>query len=434
MPKLLAAVAARYSATVVQFAISILIARQVSVADMGVYLSIFGLITSLSVLAGAGAADGIVRIYPELAERSQRRQADAVMASYLRFGLWTSCVLALALGGASLLLGAGLPLLLPATLWALGYAVMTIGSQALVAVGRTGLGTFLYYGSANWASLLAIGAWITLPGQIDLTEIVWAVAMGSLLAGGACMIFAWKAAILSEARSGGAVKAIVRIGVPMTSVRLAQAALIWSPVWVAGVFFGPDRAAIVGLASRLVMSVAAAVAALRFASRPQLVTLTLRGDWDDAEVLGRRMADFCAGLCVIVLVGNIALGRIVLPAIFGHEYRDVWFAVALLLVGIVFESAAGPSDEILKLTGAAGLVFYSQVVVLVVGVGVQCIFGVLGSASGVMVAASVAFGGLYIYYACVVARRYGVTPFSLGRLLRRWTGPGTMRMNERALF
>lgn len=434
MPKFLWAISARYSATIVQFAISVMIAHQLSPTSMGIYLGIFGLITSASVLAGLGAADGIVRVYPEVFAAEGCEEADHLCASYLRFGSWTSFALAVALGGLAGVVSGEASLIAPASLWAAGYLLTTVGSQALVSIGRSNIGTFLYYGSSNWFSLVAVTACFMLPGRADLVQVGWAVALGSFAAGASCLFIAQRSVCRPSRaiRPSASIVNIIRVGMPMTLVRLAQSALIWSPVWIAGAFFGANNAAVVGLASRLVVSVGAAVAALRFASRPQLVALTLRGEWSEVESIGRAMAHFCGLLSAVVFIGNLALGRFIWPVIFGREYKDVWIAIALLLVGVIIESAAGPSDEILKLTGAAGLVLSTQLAVLVAGVISQCALGALGTPRLVLLAASISFGGLYVYYGFIVAKRHNITPFVLGSVCAKWVRSQSMRSDSGA--
>jgi O-antigen/teichoic acid export membrane protein len=365
--------AARYGALFIQFAVVALVTRALSKSEAGVYLSLNGVVQASFFLAGFGAPDGLVRTVSTLRGLGQVNEAGRVLFRGTVFSLGTlvptACVIGLAVSAISRDLTLGFLFML----WWASYGVMFVVAQALVAIGRAELGTFAFY------TLINVGLAVVL---------VPAAVFGAVVSARSAIIFTVLGAFVSlavfspvfirAARRAGATPGSApamaetrRVGVAIAANRILQAACIWSPVWIVSILHGAAWGAVVAVGSRLVGVVGAALAAINFSIRPQLVDLAVGGSDDELRKLLRRVSSFALGVVVVALAGDLVVGRVVIKMLFGAGYGQVTWVLALLLVGAAGDAIAGAAAEVVKMLGSAGWLVGVQTVVFSLGAGLQ---------------------------------------------------------------
>ena len=190
--------------------------------------------------------------------------------------------------------------------------------------------------------------------------------------------------------------------------RVVQASLIWLPVWVAGIALSLEDVSLIGLSTRLVSAVAAVVAAVKFSIRPQLAALAATGDWLGIRAVASRIALYTSTLAVFAVLFFLLLGDAAVEIVFGDGYDRIGLIIALLLIGTIGESMAGPVDEILKMSGSAGIVLTVQLLLLPISAGLELIMAFLLGVEGLAIAYGVTFGFMYMSLWAHIIRKHRV--------------------------
>ena len=419
----LGALASRYGALAAQFVIVVLVARGLGKADAGIYLALFGVMTTTTVFVGWGAPDGLVRAVPELIAR---RRDDAVFATVLKAAAWTGGS-ALVMVGGLLAIGAGRGmapgLLMLAAGWWLAYAAVFFCGQALVALGRATLGAFVFYAANNLLLLVTTAPYLLLTHAPDvagtLRASLAASALAAVFAAGllAVTVRPW----VRRLPRGGFVDAdgAMGLGLVIALARMAQSALYWVPTWVVAAVSGPAEAALMGTAGRLLIAATAVIAVFRFTIRGRIVTAGARGDRAAITRMARAAATVATLCAVAALAFVLVAGSGLFVMIFGHGYRGVAPVLAMLLVGAIGESVGGPVDEVLKYQGQARPVLIG----LIVTVAGEVLLARLLAPYGAVAAAAaqaIAFGAMYTFQIALCWRRLGIliVPYVRPRDLR----------------
>lgn len=403
-------VLARYGSIAVQLFVVLAATRTLSIDDAGAYFSVSGIVLTTYFLAGVGLPDGLVKTAPGLFAQGQLGHASF----QLRRGVLIS-VATLPIGGflcatAVGLLWSDFTTALLAGCWWIAYGAILVGSQAIVALGHGAVGAGIFYSAANLGLAVVLLPASLVVGHFTLNELlsISAIAVGAM--GAATLIYSFarvqreteRETVRTSLRDAWKQGALIAVG------RAVQAALIWSPVWVAGVFLGAADAALVGLASRLMSAAAALIASIRFSVRPELSRLAALDRWHEIGALSSRIAfvatAFALGLAV--LVG--ASGWLALPALFGPEYRGSGLVLLLLLIATLGESFGGPVDEVLRMSGRAGFVLATQAAALVAGVIAECAAAALGGVLAVSLIYGLVFIAMYAVMVGAVYRQRGV--------------------------
>lgn len=404
------AVGTRYASAVVQFVTAVLVARSLPAADTGVYLSFFGLVTATYPVVALGCPDGFVRLYPEMVAHGRREEAASQLRSYLAFAAVTGLGMSALFGVGAAVLAQDAALGIVVGAWWMGYAAMYVGSQGLVGLGRANAGTFMYYGSTNWFSLLGAGVYLTAASRATLLGVTTVLAAAACIAGAVAIVMLLRFAPSARGHGAFSMRRLLVAGWPIATGRVVQSLLIWSPVWVSALMFGSSAAATVGLASRLVMAVGAAIAVVKFTVRPRLVRSAVDDEWTVVEELGRRIALNCTVLCLAATIGNAVFGWYLLPRTFGSQYDGLSLALALLLIGVIIESMAGPADELLRMTDGAVLMLRLQAVTTVVATLMEVVVGWSLGQGWMLLAFSACFGAMYVGAVRAVYSRQQIIP------------------------
>lgn len=419
MSRYLAPVAARYSSILVQLALMVIVTRVLSQNDAGRYFVIMGVVYATYFLAGFGLPDGIVRFAPAIAATGEEQGATALIARGFRYSLALVPIGAVISGLLIFLYtGGAFTAILTALWWAANGAIFVAG-QTLVAQGRSSLGTALFYTAASVGHVVVSIPLILLAGLDRLDAVLGATTAGAAIAALGCLMVAGRSCG-RPAPERGEVRRAWRQGTEIAAGRVVQSCLLWSPVWVAALLLSPADTATVGLASRLVAAVAAVIATVRFSVRPELARDAAREDWAAIESHSSRIAIFATALAVAAMVAFLLIGDRFVAEVFGTDYRGAAVITALMLIGTIGESFAGPVDEILRMAGHAREVLIAQTAALLAGITAQVIASLAGGLAALTVAYGLTFILLYatLDYRLRALHGIGVLPLPL---LRRRT-------------
>ncbi|MDQ0372109.1 lipopolysaccharide biosynthesis protein [Cellulomonas humilata] len=407
--KYLGPIGVRYLGVAVQFGLVVILANRLTPAASGTYFALLGLVQTTSLLAGVGAPDGIVRLYPTRVAQGDADGANRALTAVAVISVGSAALVGLVVGwvsGVALhdsLLGALVGV------WWFCYGACFALAQVILATGRTTLGATVFYSGINLGIAVVAVPTLLLVPSLDLRGALAAVVGGAVLA--LCVVIAM---VVGHGREVARrfrladVRGAMHWGLPLVSGRVVQALMVWSPVWVATMVLGAAEGASIGLATRLTAAVGAVIASVRYSMRPRLATLASVDGWTEIERVGRSVATGATGLALLAVVTSAIGGEWAVGLLYGAQYEAVAPLLVLLLVGTVGESVGGPVDEILKMSGNGSYVLASQVVALVVGASLQVLAAYVLGLPGIAAAFALAFGAMYAAQMVFAWRRRGI--------------------------
>jgi len=408
----------RYGAIAVQFLIVAMITNSLSMRDTGIYFSIFGLILTTNFASGLGLPDGLVRACPPVAESNNRELVVTLLSSGLTIGFASIAGLSLAFGLFSAGMFGHYSLILPVSVWWASYGVTFLMSQTLVAAGYTRLGTFVFYSAINCGLLLVLLPYLALSSTPPLGHVLYVTMAGAAIAAFvSCTFVIVNVARPNRPQYSTELRAAWTTGLLIALGRIVQAAIIWSPVWVAGVIVDAPGAALIGLATRLVSAVAAVIAAIRFSIRPDLARDAAAGRWTKIEEIASRIAFWASLLALAAIGGTLLLGKPIITIVFGQTYQEAYVLVALFLLGTLGESIGGPVDEILKMSGRAKTVLTFQIFIVAIGLILQSFAATWFGLPGVAIGYAACLAALYAMQIIYLKKSVGI--FVFPRIPRR---------------
>lgn len=394
----------RYGSVAIQLVVISVVARDLDSKGTAQYFSVMGWVLATYFWVGAGLPDGAVKEVPALKVLERTSDSTLLLKRAFRRSLLSLPVGFFASVVAGYAVCANVQAALATGLWWAAYAATFASSQTVVAAGKPRAGTAMFYSAANLGQVCFTVPALIIASPSEASEVLLLAGIGTGISACVCILvtttlidrIGGQAPVPVSAPSDRLIRQAARAGWPIAAGRFVQAAIIWSPVWVASVALSSERAADMGLASRLVSAVAGVIAAVRFSIRPQLSEWAALGDWHAIESKGRSIATAATGLAVAALCGTLTLGWTVVPALFGHQREAAVLLTAMLLFGTIGESIGGPVDEVLKMSGAAIFVLAAQaVLVMVSALGQYAAATMVGSTALAMVY-SMGFIALYI--------------------------------------
>ena len=400
----------RYSSLILQFLVVLLVTRQLQQEEAGVYFEVFGIINATYFLFGAGLPDGLVRFVAH---------ADAVEdRAVIRSMIVRATIISVGLAAVTIVVGVAVSIVVKDALadrwvivltasWWLCYGVTFFTSQVLVATGRAALGAFFFYPAMNIALFVTSVPYLLFASQPELEQTLMAAVGGGVLCAGAAIVFATMATLAYPSSTKRApMQPVFRLGISIGLSRVLQSCLYWIPVWAVGLWHGPAAAALFAIASRLNVAIAAVMAAIRFTIRPTIVRLAAKDDWAGIGIEGRRTATVATAVSVTAILGTVTLGPMAIGLIFGEAYRGAAWILAVLMVGTLGECIGGAVDEILKMTGHAGLVLKILVATVVSEAALVTAMSSLGPVASA-IAQAIVFAGMYGAMLVFVKRHTG---------------------------
>lgn len=390
--KALQAALTRYVSILAGFVQLVAMARALSAEDYGIYLLIFGAVSTLQGLFAFGVPEGALRKAAEALAVNDRSLAGSVIRSLFRVAILCGLGCMVTTAVAASFAGDRWATIWLAGLWLAGWGALSSFSQGLLGLGRAKAGTFYYYALGS-----IVTAVVTLPAILVFDPSLQDLLV---LSSGSYALSALAVGLLLHRERlglpmGGKVSilGLAKLGVPYATARVFQTAFLWSLAWSIGITQGVAQAGVIGTLTRLCSAVWAPFATLRFLYRPDLVQLYATHQHSDLHNRNYRLV--AAALAVaLVLIAVIAVsGDKVLPLILGSTFVGSTTYLLILLGGLVGEAAMGISDEIVRLSGHGHRLLQLQFTLMLTSVGVTLAFGYLD-----MYYALLGYSAFYVSY------------------------------------
>ncbi|WP_269791604.1 hypothetical protein [Stenotrophomonas sp. Iso1] len=409
--KFLIPIISRYSSILVQFILITLIARTLPSHDAGAYFAISGVVLSIYFIAGLGIPDGLVAACPSAAAVGR---SDTIRGMVIK-GLAYSCALSIIVPICTFIIV--LTFLkeadsaFHAAIWSAGYSLTFIASQTLVAMKKVQWGSFIFYSAINACICFSTIPYLLFAASPNLQSALAINAFAALFAGTAALVLTVsQASKLERSPSPASLTALWKNGVLISAGRVVQAAILWTPVWIASVLLTHSDAAELGLAGRLLSIVGALLAAIRFSVRPTLAFLAVKKDWQAVEKISGEVAFVASTFTLTAMGATWLFGEDAIALVYGQDYSAVTALLLIMLGAILAESLSGTVDEALKMSMHSAVALASQVtalaLVVVLGVVLASRYGAPGAAFASVVAFIVMYGiqilGLFRLYGIIV--------------------------------
>lgn len=372
------------------------LARMIGPDQYGIFAFYFSLITLLSLLGGVGFPSAAVRFVA-----SYREVQDwGRLKGFLRVAFATvsvvSALLAILLGMATMLNGAGYGGVPPKVFW-LAFACVPI--LALVRLhaqtARAFLWPVLFEGPArilvpSVLLLVVFAAWL-LGLEPDAQYALGAVLGGAILAGLTLHLILKRRLnpMLSDQPAKYETRLWTVAAIPMLASSGGGFILSEIDILMAGYFLPPRDVAVYQAAARISMLSAMIIYAQNSFVGPRIAGLYHSGRQQEVKDLLVRTVRITLLLSALFVVMLVIFGQSVL-AIFGPEFREGYTALIILLASVLATTSTGPLGLVLNMTGhartAALIVGFSVLLNLIAHVILVPMFGIAGSASAVLVA------------------------------------------------
>ncbi len=380
--------------------VNALLARLLTLEEMGAYFLIFSLVSVAAIIAQVGMTQTVVKLIAEsmATDRPGRGRQTVVLAlrivgvggvavaCFLAFGAaqWLSQNLFNSRAMASV---GGL-----VALWALILSVQQLLAEIYRGFHDIRLAT-IFGGLATsvLSMFLFLILWLV-SGQSNLEHIL----MLTLGAGFSSVLFSslflWTKLAklpLSEGSSMTLLRDIRDTAWPIFLINLFYVVLLQADLWIVGLYSTQDEVALYGVAARTVSMVVLPLMIINAVLPPVIAEMFAKGRLEELEVNLRVLATY-AGIPSIVLLGAfVFFGDIILAMLFGASYQEAAIILAMLSLGQLANVWAGSNGLVLINTG-------QQLTMMFISLGtgllmVSLAYLVVGSYGGVGVAASAAF-------------------------------------------
>jgi len=370
------------------FLVAILLARLLGSEAFGLYAFSYTWAGLLGVVATLGADRYLVRSVSVYEVKHDWRLMKGLLRRTYQLVSVTS--VSIAIGGcivAALWLSSSLRgpfcvamLLVPLT------ALTLLRQGAMQAFGRVVRGQlpeFLIRPVLILAGVLLLG-WLG-SGLLSPTTALWAAVVAAAVAFAVGTVFLLRA-LPDELRSAGARYSTREwMSGSLSMMLVAGAALLnnYVGILVAGTLGGPETAGVYAVVQNSAGVLVLVLLAANMPLAPVVARLYARGEKQELERTTEGVARGCllvsAPVCVVFAIfPDVFLG------IFGEDFRVGSTALAIVAVAQLVNAAAGPTGNVMMMTGheriAAKVVGIAAVVNLVIGVALVPSIGVTGSA------------------------------------------------------
>lgn len=419
MRRTIVPIVTRYGSVGVQLLVVTVVAQKLDAVGTSQYFTLMGWVLTSYFWVGAGLPDGAVKEVPALVVLGHHEEAARVVRRTFAVGLGTIPLGFITSVGFAYQISHQLEAAFGVGLWWSAYAAIFVAAQVLVATGSPALGSAIFYGAANLGQLCITIPAVLLLSTVETADVLTLTGLGTAVTAALSVFVALRAVrrVTTSAQTAGTefhplvdghVRSALHSGAAIAVGRFVQAAIIWTPVWIAGVALNAEAAADMGIASRLVSAVAGVIAAVRFSVRPEIAAAAAVGDWDGIERTGRRIAAAASALAVLAIVSSAGLGGFMIPLIFGDAHQGVAVLTVILLFGTLGESFGGPVDETLKMSGDANFVLLAQLSVVASSAIIQLLSATWLGPEVQAVSYACGFSALYAVLIARLSRARGV--------------------------
>ena len=385
----------RLLVTLTQLVSLALLARLLTVSDMGVYFLVANLVAVVSVVSQLGLTQSLVRFVADALARNLPGRARAAILDVLVMG----GISALATG---LLLQFGLgqwlarsvfqsEAMVAVTLWIALWAVVQIVQRFFDEVFRglhdlrlaaifggivTGILTVIFY-AVLWAR-----------GEADLQSVLIlnVVAFGVSVALSGLVLMVKMRPLRGE--GGLAVGEIISSSWPLFFAAVTNIIMLRADLWILGMYQPEHEVAVYGAAARIITVMTIPLSMASAILTPMIAELHAQGQKDRLEKVLRIVATLGGLPAILVILLFVFVGGPGLELIYGDPfYQEGWPVLVLLGLGQLVNIWSGVCAQLLMMTGhqkAVMVIALATSIMAIVGaimvvepfgmVGVACVF------------------------------------------------------------
>lgn len=413
----------------VAYVSQILFARWMGLHEYGAYAYVVGWISVLAALPTLGLPDAILRFVPEYAARQDWERLRGVIRASWRISLAAGAVLALGGTAAVLLLDHLVALdsrnALILGLWAAPLLAL-VGLQTALARGLTHSAAAAFApGTLVRPLLVLLGASSLVMARYSLTSVTLLSAILLILPLVLLIqLGMFRAALpsaLPDARPVYEARGWLRVAFPLLLVTASSLATTQAGLLVVGTLAGSVDAGLYNAAARTASLMALVPAMANAVAAPHFAALHTQGDRPALQALTAVTTQWGFWTSAAFAIGFMFLAEPIL-ALFGDAFVAARLVVAILVIGQLVNTGAGPVSTLLNMTGhhhaSLRVTASTAAVSLALSVvGVLCL-GTTGAA--LAVALAVAARNVWLHR--MVARELGIDAsilYPLGLAMRR---------------
>ncbi|WP_240539792.1 lipopolysaccharide biosynthesis protein [Salinarimonas soli] len=406
------------------YATQVLFARLMGKADYGVFATVWVWTAILGHSSLWGMSQAVCRFVPEHQARGEIPLVRGFLAGGLAFALAGGLATAAALGAVLLLWGE-----------AIGAAHAGPLAVALVIIPFFALQDFVegVARSFGWTTLAIAPLYLLRQGLIAATMV--GAVIGGVQADAATALLCTLAAIVMSLGVQGAlllraVRAVIprgprrfdgrlwaRRSLPMALVDLTLLGLNFADVLILGLFAPPEAVAVYFAATRLLQFAVFVQYAASAATAQRFACAGARGEQAALRALAISTARLST-LATMGVAGSILVASPWLLSLFGPGFEASVPVLAILLAGVVVQTAFGPAESLLTMLGheraCAGLVAAALLAAVILNLMLAPAFGMVG----VAVASALSMAGRGAALAIAAQQRCGFPTHALVRTAR----------------
>jgi O-antigen/teichoic acid export membrane protein len=376
------------------FLLTYVVTQFVPVREVG-YLAIGTTVVGLAVIpAILGLETGVIRFVARGAALGDERAARASAQVALGIVAMTSAVLAVILWRQAPALAdrffqkpEAAHLLRIVSLALPGMALTRVAVGAVQGYGMMGYTAWLGIvrsGTNLAAALLLLAVGLGVEGVAIASVVTAYVALATALS----FLFRTHPDTLAPARGAWQVGPMLRFSLPQTLTGLLFWAVLWTDTVLLGRFGTAAEVGIYAVATRLLIPASTISTAVGQMFAPRIAAEDARGDRATLSRMLKRVTYWNTAVSIPIFV-TLALIPGPLLALFGPRYTEGATALAILALGQLLNTAAGPLGQVINMSGRPYITMLNNAFVAVVNLG-ACL--VLIPRYG-MVGASVSFAG-----------------------------------------
>nr|CAD6615851.1 polysaccharide biosynthesis protein [Rhizobium sp. TCK] len=271
------------------------------------------------------------------------------------------------------------------------------------------------------ASLIVL--MVAVAADVGPEAAVWAFCAGLGVAASAGLV--WVARRFSAAPADSAtmdvpdIPAMLRDSSPMLISTVGAYVVTSSGLLLVSYFATEGDAGLFSVALRLATVTSLVLTSINAITTPIFARLYAAGDMEELVTVARKTSQLMVWAVIPIILGLVMFGRPLLSIAFGPAFDDAYLPMLILLAGQLVNTATGPSDFLMNMTGMQralrNIIVPAAATAVVLGVALVPIWGVVGAA----LAYGVSLTCWNVAAAIILRRRFGVWIVYLP-LLSRW--------------
>jgi O-antigen/teichoic acid export membrane protein len=346
----------RFMTSIIGFLISVLLARILSVSDVGQYFLALSAVSILSVVALFGVNFSAVKLVAESVELGTQEQLKGIFLGCTTIVFFATGLVALMFyvalntlpidfGGVNYLREGKATLI---AIWMFLFSVQLFFAEffrGLQDVFRASIFSGFLSGLLTFLTLLF--CWLT-DFSCSLESVVLIIIICNFVAciipGYALLSRFWAASFCIPWRK------IVIVSLPLWITNLMLVILLQADIWILSYYADGSAVALYGAASRFTQFLTLPLMVVNMALMPIISELYVRGDVSRLESILRATASVAFLPALFVMVAFLFVGRDVLGFVYGPEYVDAYYVLLILSAGQLVSVACGSAGYALMMT------------------------------------------------------------------------------------